>query len=410
MDRRLFTILMIVFVQMLGTAMILPILPLYALEAFNMSPQVITLLGTSFFAAQFIAGPYLGRLSDTRGRVPVLILSQIGTAVSFIMLALAPSTFFLFLARILDGITGGNIIVAQAYVTDITPREKRTEALGYIFAVFGIGFVVGPALGSILSAAFGPRIPYLFAAVAAILVVILTWITLEETLSPEQQEANREFKKESINIGDLLKNTPLVLILVIVFLAQFGLGLLQSTFALFGEAVLFQDADPRMLIIGIGLILAVFGLSQFITQAFLLRSALRRFGEYRLVIIGNLGRVVSSVIFAALLTPWYASFAAVIYAVGSGVMMPSLQSLTTGTVEDELRGGVLGVYQSSISLSIILSTAVAGVIFAANATLPFWLGGLLGILAFFPAVLLMRRYGPDTAKPVPATAEKRSET
>ena len=123
---------MIVFVQMLGTAMIMPILPLYAQEAFDMSPQVITLLATSFFVAQFVAGPYLGRLSDTRGRVPILIISQIGTAVSFIMLALAPSTFFLFLARVLDGITGGNIIVAQAYVTDITPREKRTEALGYI--------------------------------------------------------------------------------------------------------------------------------------------------------------------------------------------------------------------------------------------------------------------------------------
>jgi len=92
MDRRLFTILMIVFVQMMGTAMIMPILPLYAQQAFAMSPEVITLLATSYFAAQFIAGPYLGRLSDIRGRVPILIISQIGTAISFTMLALAPST------------------------------------------------------------------------------------------------------------------------------------------------------------------------------------------------------------------------------------------------------------------------------------------------------------------------------
>jgi len=295
MDRRLFTILMIVFVQMLGTAMIMPILPLYALEAFDMSPQVITLLGTSFFVAQFIAGPYLGRLSDTRGRVPILIISQIGTAVSFIMLALAPSTAFLFLARILDGITGGNIIVAQAYVTDITPREKRTEALGYIFAVFGIGFIIGPALGGLLAAAFGPRIPYLFAAGAAILVVILTRLTLEETVSPEQQEINRDFKKEGINIREVLSNTPLVLILIIVFLAQFGLGLLQSTFALYGDAVLFNDYSTKAVALGIGLLLAVFGLSQFTTQVLLLRPALRRFGEYRLIIIGNVGRVVGSV-------------------------------------------------------------------------------------------------------------------
>lgn len=400
MDRRLFTILMIVFVQMLGTAMIMPILPLYALEAFDMSPQVITLLSTSFFVAQFVAGPYLGRLSDTRGRVPILIISQIGTAVSFIMLALAPSTFFLFLARVLDGITGGNIIVAQAYVTDITPREKRTEALGYIFAVFGIGFIIGPALGGLLAAAFGPRIPYLFAAGAAILVVILTRLTLEETVSPEQQEANRNFEKESINIREVLRNTPLLLILIIVFLAQFGLGLLQSTFALYGDAVLFNDYSTKAVALGIGLLLAVFGLTQFTTQVLFLRPALRRFGEYRLIIIGNVGRVIGSVIFASLLSPWYAALAAVSYAMGSGLMMPSLQSLATGTVDDELRGGVLGIYQSSISLSIIFSTAIAGVIFAASATLPYWIGGFLGLLVFVPAIILMRQYGKANIKDI----------
>ncbi len=168
MDRRLLTILLIVFVQMLGAAMIMPILPLYAQREFDMTPQIITLLTTAFFAAQFIAGPYLGRLSDKYGRVPVLILSQIGTAVSFFMLAVAPSVGVLFLARILDGITGGNIIVAQAYITDITPREKRTQSLGYIFAVFGLGFIFGPALGGLLSAALGPRVPYIIAGFAAV--------------------------------------------------------------------------------------------------------------------------------------------------------------------------------------------------------------------------------------------------
>jgi DHA1 family tetracycline resistance protein-like MFS transporter len=395
MDRRLFTILMIVFVQMLGAAMIMPILPLYAKEAFNMSPQVITLLGTSFFVAQFIAGPYLGRLSDTRGRVPILIVSQIGTAISFIMLALAPSVMFLFLARILDGITGGNIIVARAYVTDITPRERRTEALGYIFAVFGIGFVIGPALGSLLSAYLGPRIPYLFAAGAAILVVVLTRLTLEETITPEQQEENRDFKSESIKIAHVIRNTPLMLILIVVFLAQFGLGLLQSTFALYGDAVLFKGYDPKAVTIGIGLILAIFGLSQFGTQVVLLRPALRRYGEYRLIVIGNVFRVASSFVFAAILSPWFAGAAAVFYAMGSSFMVPALQSLSTETVEDELRGGVLGVYQSSISLSIIFSTAVAGLIFAINATLPYWLGGFLGLVAFIPAVSLLRRYGSN---------------
>jgi DHA1 family tetracycline resistance protein-like MFS transporter len=287
MDRRLFTILLIVFVQMLGAAMILPILPLYAQREFDMSPQIIALLATAFFAAQFVAGPYLGRLSDKYGRVPVLILSQIGTAVSFFMLALAPNVAVLFLARILDGITGGNIIVAQAYITDITPRERRTESLGYIFAVFGLGFIFGPALGGFLSAALGPRVPYIIAGFAAVLVVLLTWFTLDETLTPEQRQANRSYGGGGISPKDILDNWPLMLILTIAFIGQFGMGLLQATFALYGEAVLFAGYEARIATLGVGLLLTIVGIGQFSTQSFLLRPALKRMDEAWLVVIGH---------------------------------------------------------------------------------------------------------------------------
>ena len=127
-DRRLLTILLIVFVQMIGTAMVNPILPLYAQSEFSLSPEVITLLLTAFFAAQFVAGPFIGRLSDRRGRLPVLLLSQVGTVIAFLMIGFAQSAVLLFFARVLDGVTGGNIIVAQAYVTDIMPEGKRTQA------------------------------------------------------------------------------------------------------------------------------------------------------------------------------------------------------------------------------------------------------------------------------------------
>jgi DHA1 family tetracycline resistance protein-like MFS transporter len=393
MDRRLVTILLIVLVQMLGAAMILPILPLYAQREFDLTPQTITLLSTSFFAAQFIAGPYLGRLSDKYGRIPVLIISQIGTAVSFVMLAIAPAAGFLFLARVLDGITGGNVIVAQAYITDITPREKRTESLGYIFAVFGLGFVLGPALGGILSAALGPRVPYLIAAAAAVGVVILTWLTLEETLTPEQRLANRQSTGNSMSPRQIIRNKALVLILIVAFLGQSGLGLLQSTFALFGEAVLFEGYTSKMATLGIGLLLAVVGLTQFITQAAFLRPLLARFGEYWLVLIGNTGRMIGSLAFAVSATPFMGAISSVVFAFGISVMMPSLQSLATGTVDDEYRGGVLGLYQSTLSLSIIISSAVAGVLFAMSPSMPYWIAGILAILALFPTVLLVIQYG-----------------
>ena len=110
--------------------MILPILPLFAERHFNMQPTTVTLLVTSYFLAQFFAGPYLGQLSDRYGRIPLLVISQLGSAISFFMMAAAGGPAMLFAARVVDGITGGNIIIAQAYITDITPREKRTEALG----------------------------------------------------------------------------------------------------------------------------------------------------------------------------------------------------------------------------------------------------------------------------------------
>ena len=403
-DRRLLTVLLIVFVQMLGGAMIMPILPLYAQREFGMSPQIITLLSTSFFVAQFIAGPYLGRLSDKHGRIPVLIISQVGTAVSFVMLALAPNVTFLFIARILDGITGGNIIVAQAYITDITPREKRTQSLGFVFAVFGLGFIFGPAIGGILSAAFGPRVPYMFAAVAATIVVLLTWFTLDETLSAEQREANRRFTKQNIGLSTIVRNNSLLLILIVAFVGQFGMGLLQSTFALFGEAVLFAGYSEKVVNLGIGIMLTLIGVGQVLTQTLLLPRAIKRYDEAWLVVFGLSLRTVGLFILAALAAPLTGGVAALFFATGVGLMMPPLQALATTTVADEMRGGVLGVYQSTLSLSTIASTAVAGTIFAINPHNPYWLGAALSLVVLVPAFVLVRRTGAGRRKPASLTA------
>lgn len=403
-DRRLLTVLLIVFVQMLGGAMIMPILPLYAQREFGMSPQIITLLSTSFFVAQFIAGPYLGRLSDKHGRIPVLIISQVGTAVSFVMLALAPNVTFLFIARILDGITGGNIIVAQAYITDITPREKRTQSLGFVFAVFGLGFIFGPAIGGILSAAFGPRVPYMFAAVAATIVVLLTWFTLDETLSAEQREANRRFTKQNIGLTTIVRNNSLLLILIVAFVGQFGMGLLQSTFALFGEAVLFAGYSEKVVNLGIGIMLTLIGVGQVLTQTLLLPRAIKRYDEAWLVVFGLTSRTTGLFIFAALAAPLTGGVAALFFATGVGLMMPPLQALATTTVADEMRGGVLGVYQSTLSLSTIASTAVAGTIFALNPHNPYWLGAALSLVVLVPAFVLVRRTGAGRRKPASLTA------
>lgn len=400
-DKRLLTILLIVFVQMLGAAMALPILLLYAQRQFHIRPEINALLISSFFAAQFLAGPTIGRLSDKYGRLPVLIVSQIGTVISFIMIGAAPNIAVLFAARILDGITGGNIIVAQAYITDITPPEKRTESLGYIFAAFGLGFVFGPALGGILSAAFGPRIPFFMAAVAATVTVALTWRTLTESLTTEQRLKNRAARNNSLNPAQVLRNAPLLAILLIAFIGQFAMGLLQATFALYGDAVLFAEYSDRIVDLGIGILLATVGLSQFLTQTVLLRRVLPRFGEVNLVIIGGLIRAIGMFFFAVATVPWLGLPGSIFFAMGMGLMMPPLQSLSTRTVADEVRGGVLGLYQSTVSLATIFSTALGGVIFALNPRYPYWAGMTLTLFALIPAYIFLRR---PLRKPKPETA------
>lgn len=388
MDRRLFTILMIVFVQIVGASMVNPILPLYAQSEFNMEPQVITLLLTAFFAAQFIAGPFIGRLSDQQGRLPVLIISQIGTVIAFLMIGLAQSVGMLFFARILDGITGGNIIVAQAYVTDIMPEEKRTQALGYIFAAFGLGFIVGPALGGALAGAFGPQIPFLFAALAAFLTVLLTFFTLEETVTDEDKIRNRQTKSTDMNPLEMITNVPLVAVLSVTFVAQFGFGLLIGVFALYSEAVLFVGYDESTINFAVGLLLGVFGVAQFITQLFVLPRAIERYSDPMIVVIGLVLRAISMFMYVIALGPILAGIGSIFFALGSGLMMPPLQSLTTKTVAPELKGGILGVYQSVISLSVIFSTALSGVIFTVDPVAPFSLGGGLFLVALLPALFL----------------------
>jgi MFS transporter, DHA1 family, tetracycline resistance protein len=391
-DRRLFTILMIVFVQIVGASMILPILPLYARDRFGMSDEVVTLLFSSFFLAQFLAGPLIGRLSDTYGRLPVLIISQIGTVISFVIIGLAPSVEWLFFARILDGITGGNIVVAQAYVTDIIPPKQRTQALGYVFAALGGGFMVGPAVGGILSSVLGPQMPFLLAAIAAALTVVLTWVALDETLTPEHRAANRAKQSRDFSPRQLMHNVPLLLVLLMGFGVQFSLAIIQATFALYGEDVLFAGYTAQETSLGIGLLLSCAGLGQVLTQFFVLKPLLRHFHENTLVIIGNVVRGIGAIGILFVVTPWLAGPMILLFAMGGGIAMPALQSLATETVSDEVRGGVLGVYQSVASLSTIFGSGLSGALFAASTPLPFVVSGGLALALVLPALYLARRH------------------
>jgi len=386
-DRRLFAILLIVFVNVTGAGMIIPLLPLFAQDSFDMDPKVITLLFSSFFIAQMIAAPTLGRLSDRFGRLPILLISQIGTAISFVLLGAAQSVIMLFAARILDGITGGNISVAQAYVTDVTPPEKRTISLGYVFASFGLGFIVGPALGGLLASSLGPRLPFYFAAGIALLTFLLTWFTLEESRTDEHRQAHQAAGHPGLKLAAVRRNRALSLVLLVVFAVQLSLGLLQSTFALVGEAVWFTALEPNRVALAVGILLMVVGVAQFLTQSLVLRPLLKRFHERRLVVAGAAAMFGGMLFYAFAQTAQAAAFGAILFPFGLGISMPSLQSLATHTVPPEQRGEVIGVYQSAASLAIIIGTAIGGTLFEISPAAPYWVGSGLAVGALILAIV-----------------------
>src|SRR5499433_3698267 len=174
-----------VFIDLVGFGIVIPILPLYA-ERMHASPAVIGLLLAVYSAMQFIFAPILGKLSDSVGRRPVLLARIVGSAIGFLIMGLAGSLWLLFLARIIDGITGGNISTAQAYIADITPPEKRSSGMGLIGAAFGLGFIFGPAIGGLLSH-ISLGAPFIFASALAACNAVALFFLLPESLAAEHR-------------------------------------------------------------------------------------------------------------------------------------------------------------------------------------------------------------------------------
>ena len=410
--RRILPIFVIVFTNILGAGVILPILPLVAEGQFGASAFQATSLGAVFFAAQFLAAPWLGRLSDRIGRRPVLIASQIGTVASFIMFALAAplgqyfdgigaglgmsgGLFILYLARTLDGITGGNITTAQAYISDISTEENRAQALGTISAAFGAGFIFGPAFGGIL-AEVSLTAPFIGAAIITTGSVLLTTFTLKESLPPEARRQTQRGEKQE-TAWHYLKTPTILLIFAITFMSTLAFSAMQSTFALYAERVVFPEAiNAARVARNVGLLLTVIGVFTVITQAALIKPLVKNYGERNVVLIGQVSLMLAFIGFSIVTQVWAVALIGPLVAFGNGVSQPSLQSLITRFGSQQDQGQLLGLYQSARSFALILGPIWAGFAFQAiSPRAPYAIAvPLLGI-AFFLGVALKRHTIPS---------------
>ncbi len=341
-------------------AIILPLLPFYS-ERMGASALVIGFLIASYAACQLIAGPILGRISDRVGRKPVLMVSQMGTLAGFLLLANAHVLWLVFVSRIIDGLTAGNLSIAQAYISDVSKPEERSKSFAVIGIAFGVGFLIGPAISGYLST-FSYSAPIYAAAALSFCSILCTWFLLPS----RQHTAPAATSAERIGLFNLsgyavyFRRPVLRVYLMQFFLFAFSFSTYVSGFALFAQHRF--GFGPRE----VGYLFAWVGFLGIILQGGLIGRLVKRFGERKLIFSGFLCAAIG---YAAVgfTTNWHWLYlVSAIASYGMGVLRPSVTSLITQNAGREEQGVVLGLTQSLTSVSQIAAPILAGVLIDAN--------------------------------------------
>jgi MFS transporter, DHA1 family, tetracycline resistance protein len=336
--RPLLIIFLTIFVNLVGFGIIIPLLPFYA-ETFGASPLVIGLLFAIFSLCQLVAAPALGDLSDRYGRRPILIFSLAGTVISFVMMALAQSLTMLFVARIVDGLSGGNISTARAYVADVTEPKDRARAYGLIGAAFGLGFIFGPALSGVL-ARISYTAPIWAAAALTLVATAMAWLWLPETVHRARAGTGNPFRF----LIPLLRRRHVGRMLLIDFVYWFAFSIFQTTFALFAARRFAFDAPET------GYVFSAFGVLGAIIQGGMIRPIVRRLGDKPTFMLGLVFGAIG--LFAAAVAPsvplLLASLVPLAFGIGFG--HPTVSSLVSRVAREEEQGRVQGAASAVESL------------------------------------------------------------
>ena len=385
----------IVFIDLVGFGIVIPVLPLYA-QRFGASPLVIGILLAIYSLMQSVFAPILGRLSDRVGRRPVLLVSIIGSALGFLLMGLANSLVLLFAARIIDGITGGNISTAQAYIADITSTKDRSKGMGLIGAAFGLGFIFGPAIGGIMSH-FSLSAPFYFAAALAAANAAAVFLFLPESLSSEHRTAAGE-RPSVLQAFREAQGSPLAVILGTYFFTTVAFSLLTAVYPLFAAHRLGYHASQ------IGYIFAGMGIVGAVIQGGLMGWLGRFLNDRVLTLIG--AAVLAAGLFLLPLENGLKllMLATALIAVGHSLLVVPLNALASKSLGPSAQGRVLGLMQSSASMARIIGPVLGGLLLNGDTgrlpehygRMAFWTAGVLVFLGFGLAVSLNITAGTGT--------------
>lgn len=355
----LIIIFITVFIDLVGFGIVIPALPYYVEgEAFRATPFQIGLLFASYSLMQFIFSPILGSLSDRVGRRPILFFSLLGSAVGYLLIGYAAALWMVFAGRIISGITGGNISTAQAYIADVTTRENRAKGMGLFGAMFGLGFIFGPAIGGILSR-YGIGVPFLFAAALSLLNAILLYFILPESVHLKKDFAAKR-RNRLAELFDALKDSRFGTLTAVYFFLVTSFSIMTYAFVLYTIERFGYTAEQN------GYLFAFIGILAVVFQGGMFSRLAEKFGEEKLTVIGCL--VMAASLFAIpFVTPQVGGLGGLLLtvallAVGNSMASPALTSLASKISSDAEQGKSLGVMQSGASLARAIGPALGGVL------------------------------------------------
>lgn len=399
-------ILVVFLIDTMGLGLIIPVLPRLIEQlagGINAGSLYNGLFIAIYSAMQFIFASLLGALSDRYGRRPVLLISLLATALDYLIAALTPYLWLLLVTRVIAGVLASTFSVANAYIADISKPQERAKNFGLVGAIFGIGFILGPALGGLLGNA-GLRLPFYFAAGLALLNALYGYFVLPESLKPENRSSTRPSLTNPLASLSVLGRIPLIrgLSLSIVLL-NLAFQLLYSVWVLYTGYRFGWTAWQ------IGLSLMLVGVVSVVSQGWLVGAVVPRLGERRAVLL-SFGVGVLDYIFYGLSTQSWMIYATILLGLIGNLGGPALQALISRAASDKEQGTVQGALAALASLTGVVGPLLGGFIFAAFAKeggvnwlvgMPFFLGALLYALALLNTILTFRRLPEETSKSQP---------
>jgi MFS transporter, DHA1 family, tetracycline resistance protein len=390
-------VLITVFLDMVGFGLIMPVLPALITEVGHMNLADAAFIGGWMFAvfslAQFAFSPLMGNLSDRFGRRPLLLLAIFGLGVDYLFSALAPTLFWLFVGRAIAGVCGSSYVIANAYIADVTAPEDRAKAFGMVGAAFGVGFVLGPAIGGLLGE-LGPRVPFYVAAGISMLNFVYGWFVLPETLPPEKRRAFEWARSNPFGAFKVFRLYQGVVPLCAVLFVYFTASAVYPAIWPFWGMAKFGWSEAM-----VGLSLAVFGIITALFQGFVTGPVVKRFGEWRVCLAG--------LVIAALVVAGYGlagSLLAVIVLMvlhgPEGFVHPMLVAMMSKAVPEDAQGELQGGISAVMNVAMLVGTVIFSQVFgyfmqedrgAPSPNVAFYLAAVLLLITLAMYLAVVRR-------------------